>query len=100
MARPPRASGRRKSASARIFARRLGVAATWSDTRTSSANSDIGRTSGRDFGRHPQHEGQQEMQLVAQLAPVDDHVDRAFLEQELGALETLGELLAHRLLDD
>ena len=27
------------------------------------------------------------MQLLAQLAPVDDHVDRALLEQELGALE-------------
>src|SRR5688572_23885158 len=36
---------------------------------------------------------------LAQLAPVDDHVDRALLEQEFRALEALGQRLAHRLLD-
>ena len=34
-----------------------------------------------------------------QLAPVHDHVDGAVLEQELAALEALGQRLAHRLLD-
>ena len=43
---------------------------------------------------------EQARELVAQLAAVDDHVERALLEQELGALEALGQLLANRLLDD
>jgi hypothetical protein len=38
--------------------------------------------------------------LSRSLAPVDDHVDGALFEQELGALETLRQFLAHRLLDD
>ena len=38
-------------------------------------------------------------ELVAHLAAVDDHVDRAVLEQELGALEALRQRLAHGLLD-
>src|SRR5437868_1335778 len=37
---------------------------------------------------------------IAQLPPVDDHVDRALLEEELRALEAFGQRLAHRLLDD
>ena len=50
--------------------------------------------------RKPQQKGEQRGQFVAHLAPVHDHVDRSFLEQELGALETLRKLLAHGLLDD
>jgi hypothetical protein len=34
------------------------------------------------------------------VAPIHDHVERAFLEQELRSLEALRELLADRLLDD
>ena len=45
-------------------------------------------------------QGQEGCQLVAHFAPVDDHVDGAFLEQEFGALEAFRQLLAHRLLDD
>ena len=37
---------------------------------------------------------------VLQLAPIDDHVEHAVLEQELAALKALGQLLADRLLDD
>ena len=37
---------------------------------------------------------------VAQVATVEDHVDRAVLEQELAALESLGQRLTHGLLDD
>ena len=37
---------------------------------------------------------------VLQLAAIDDHVEHAVLEQELAALEALGQLLADRLLDD
>ena len=35
-----------------------------------------------------------------QLAAIDDHVDHAVLDEELRALEALGQLLADRLLDD
>ena len=38
-------------------------------------------------------------ELVAHLAAVDDHVDRAVLQQELGALEAFGQRFAHGLLD-
>ena len=37
---------------------------------------------------------------VLQLAPIDDDVEHAVLEQELAALEALGQLLPDRLLDD
>src|SRR5690554_5004162 len=42
---------------------------------------------------------EQRRDLIARLPPVDDHVDRALLEQELGALETFGQRLAGGLLD-
>src|SRR5438105_715908 len=38
--------------------------------------------------------------LVAQAAPVDDHVHGALLEEEFRALEAFGQRLTHRLLDD
>jgi hypothetical protein len=44
-------------------------------------------------------QGEQRGQSVAQFAAVDDHVDGALLEQELGALESFRQGLAHRLLD-
>ena len=34
------------------------------------------------------------------LAPIDDQIEHAVLEQELAALESLGQLLPDRLLDD
>src|SRR6266481_928632 len=37
---------------------------------------------------------------VAHLAALDDEVEHAVLEQELGALEPFGQLLADGLLDD
>src|SRR5574343_680743 len=36
---------------------------------------------------------------LAQLAAVQDHVDRALFKQELGTLEAFGKLLAHGVLD-
>ena len=45
---------------------------------------------------HRQHRGD----LVAHLPPVDDHVDRAMIEQELRALKSFGQRFAHGLLDD
>jgi len=43
----------------------------------------------------PLQEREKIRELVAHLAPVDDHVDRTFLEQEFRPLETFGKLLAH-----
>ena len=37
---------------------------------------------------------------VLHLAPIDDDVEHAVLEQELAALESFGQLLADGLLDD
>src|SRR5438094_9538857 len=37
---------------------------------------------------------------LPQLSSIDDHVHRALLHQEFGALETFGQLLAHRVRDD
>src|SRR5690606_30884519 len=44
--------------------------------------------------------GKQLGDLVTHLPAIHDHVQRAVLEQELAALETLGQRLAHGLLDD
>ena len=49
--------------------------------------------------RLPHHQRQQVREAVAHLAAVADLVDRAVLEQELGALEAFRQLLAHGLLD-
>jgi len=38
----------------------------------------------------PLQEGKKIRELVAHLAPVDDHVDCTLLQQELGALEASG----------
>ena len=46
-----------------------------------------------------QQHAQQRCDPLAHVAPVDDHVERAVIEQELAALEALGQRLAHRLLD-
>src|SRR5262249_39930987 len=46
-----------------------------------------------------QQQSQERGDLVAHLAAIDDHVDRTVIEQELTALEALGQRLAHRLLD-
>src|SRR5688572_28752346 len=43
---------------------------------------------------------EQRSDLIARVATIEDHVDRALLELELGALEPLGQYLAGRLLDD
>src|SRR6266581_220917 len=50
--------------------------------------------------RNPLQQRDQGGQPVAHLAPIDDHVDGALVEQEFGPLESLGQRLAHRLLDD
>src|SRR5688572_26518617 len=91
---------RRHSAMTPIFARRLDVAATAADARTTSASRVTPRVSRHCVGGQALQEGEHRMQPVAQLAAVDDHVDRALLQQELGALEALGQLLPHGLLDD
>jgi len=39
------------------------------------------------------------MQTLTHFTAVDDHVDMAMLQQELGALETLGQRLSHCLFD-
>jgi len=46
------------------------------------------------------HETQSPGNRGLQLAPVDDDVDHAVREEELAALEPVGQLLADRLLDD
>src|SRR5262245_3383665 len=44
--------------------------------------------------------GEQRRDLVAAVAPIENHVDRTFFEQELGPLKTFGQRFAGRLLDD
>ena len=46
------------------------------------------------------HEAQRVGDRRFHLAPIDDEVEHALLEQELAALESLGQLLPDRLLDD
>src|SRR5438105_15533809 len=50
--------------------------------------------------RNPEKKREEMRELVAHLAPVDDHVDGAVLEQELRALKTFGQRFPHRLLND
>ena len=50
-------------------------------------------------GSPVRQQGQQAMNLLAQLPAVHDHVDGAVLEQELRALKAFRQLLAHGLLD-
>src|SRR6267378_2946734 len=45
-------------------------------------------------------EGEESAQRLLEVAPVDDEVELAVLQQELRALEALGERLADRLGDD
>src|SRR5918995_5294985 len=94
------ARARRQSAMIRIFASRLGVAATAADARTTSASRVTPHASHAGFGGQALQEGEHGVQPVAQLTAVDDHVDRALLQQELGALKAFGQLLPHGLLDD
>jgi len=54
---------------------------------------------GNGIGALPLQHRDRPRDAPAQLAPVDDRVDRAGLQQELGALEALGQLLAHGVLD-
>src|SRR5579883_2813078 len=46
------------------------------------------------------HVLEQPDERLFELAPVDDHVDGALLQQELGGLELIRQTLANRLLDD
>src|SRR5512139_2007568 len=39
-------------------------------------------------------------EVLSEVPPVDDGVDHAVLQQKLRALETFGQLLSNRLLDD
>src|ERR1700689_1056576 len=50
-------------------------------------------------GKLQQH-AQQRCDAVANVATIDDHVDRPVIEQKLAALEPLRKRLAHGLLDD
>ena len=54
----------------------------------------------RRLGRCVAHEAQRAGQRRLHLAPIDDQVEHAVLEQELAALEAVGQLLADGLLDD
>src|SRR6185437_5329801 len=60
-----------------------------------------GASDSADSGRaiRPGEDAEQVGQLVAHFAAIDDQVDRAVVEQELGALEAFGQGLAHGLLD-
>ena len=44
-------------------------------------------------------ERQKICEFIAQLTAIDDEVERALFHQELGALESFRQFLAHRLLD-
>jgi len=74
------------------LASRLEVAPTCADVAH-----DIGEQGQRrSVGGQSQHQGEERVEPVAQLPAVDDHVDRAFLEQKFGALEALGQLSVAR----
>src|SRR5688572_11264490 len=57
-----------------------------------------GRGSGQEGPRAELR--QQGRDLIARVPAIEDHVDRALLEQELGTLKSFGQRLAGRLLDD
>ena len=61
---------------------------------------EVADSSGRASGGRPSISASSGGDAVAQVAAVDDQVDRAVLEQELAALEAFGQRLAHGLLDD
>src|SRR5262249_6007683 len=50
--------------------------------------------------RAPGQRAQEARQLAFEIAPMHDEVEHAVLEQELGALESVGQLLTDGLLDD
>src|SRR5581483_10451051 len=58
----------------------------------------VGAARGGGFGFARKHL-EQRGDVVAQLAPLEDHVDGAVREKKLGALESFGQFFAHRLLD-
>ena len=70
----------RRRAGARSRATRLGV-----------------RSGGGPSGRWPAKKARRRRRVSAQLAALDDQVEHAVLEQELRALEALGQLLTDRL---
>src|SRR5882672_23316 len=53
-----------------------------------------------DWGLPASHEAKRVGDRRLHLAPIDDQVEHAFLEQELAALKSLGQLLPNRLFDD
>ena len=74
-----------------------------SDASLKSVTRDVqglGRLRLRHEWRATRQRREHRRDAFAQVATVHDHVDRAVLEQELAALEALGQCLAHGLLDD
>ena len=69
-------------------------------TRQAAASRRLRRRGLRRRGGLTHQQAQQRAEFLAHVAPIDDHVERAVIEQELAALETFGQRLAHRLLDD
>src|SRR6185503_148534 len=81
----------------------------WTVSNQASQRSSVSPRCGVVTRKEPPSSGQcgprgqlreQRRDLIARVAAIENHVDGALLEQELGALEALGQRLARRLLDD
>src|SRR6185295_12519629 len=81
----------------------------WTVSNQASQRSSVSPRCGVVTGNEPPSSGQrrprrqlreQRRDLVAGVPAIENHVDGALLEQELGALESFGQRLAGRLLDD
>src|SRR4029079_3436449 len=79
--------------------------------RAPAASRRTHRPAGRGAGRLPRRtscgrrrlvreEGEESAKRVLELAPLDDEVELAVLEEELGALEALRQRLTDRLRED
>ena len=97
-ASPSRSSTARSRSSPRSIALRMHLRLV-GQPLVESRGRGVTQASGRG-GLFAGQQAQHGADAVAHLAPVDDHVERAVLEQELAALEALRQGLAHRLLDD
>src|SRR5436190_14183516 len=64
-----------------------------------SAATERGAAASDGGCRLARQQREQARELVGQVAAVDDQVDSPLLDEEFGALEPFGQLLAHRLLD-
>ena len=52
------------------------------------------------FGLRSAHEGERASNVLLQIPPMNDSIEKSVLEEKFTSLEALGQLLANRLLDN